>query len=108
MTDLKDTTQLVLGPFHGQVACQRIKFGRGVCGKAAQDQETQIIADVELFPGHIACDSKSRSEIVVPIVLQGRTIAVIDVDCEEVNGFDEVDRVKLKALANLLADGCDW
>lgn len=108
MTEAKDPSQLVLAPFQGQVACQRIRWGQGVCGKAAESQSTQLVADVQAFPGHIACDAKSRSEIVVPIILQGKTVAVIDVDCEVVEGFDDVDLVKLESLADLLASGCDW
>ncbi|KAF6845242.1 gaf domain nucleotide-binding protein [Colletotrichum musicola] len=99
---------LILGPFQGKVACQTIPFGRGVCGAAASTRETQLVPDVDAFPGHIACDGDSRSEIVVPIVSGGKLVAIIDVDCAEVNGFDDVDRVWLEKLAVLLAEGCDW
>ncbi|KAF5025226.1 hypothetical protein F66182_2692 [Fusarium sp. NRRL 66182] len=105
--------QLVLGPFQGKVACQTIKFGKGVCGAAATTQETQLVRDVDKFPGHIACDGDSKSEIVVPIVVtQGdafkKLVAIIDIDCAELNGFDEVDKAHLEELAVLLAKSCDW
>lgn len=112
--DPKDTSglQLVLGPFQGKVACQAIAFGKGVCGTAAAEQTTQLVPDVEQFPGHIACDGDSRSEIVVPIVVGDaearRLVAIIDIDCAELNGFDEVDKRYLEKLAGLLARGCDW
>ncbi|KAF5559875.1 Free methionine-R-sulfoxide reductase [Fusarium napiforme] len=105
--------QLILGPFQGKVACQTIKFGKGVCGAAAATQETQLVRDVEEFPGHIACDGDSKSEIVVPIVVtqedgSKKLVAIIDIDCAELNGFDEVDKVHLEQLAALLAKSCDW
>ncbi|KAI8672609.1 Free methionine-R-sulfoxide reductase [Fusarium sp. Ph1] len=105
--------QLILGPFQGKVACQTIQFGKGVCGAAAESQQTQLVHDVEKFPGHIACDGDSKSEIVVPIVAeQGdgskKLVAIIDIDCAELNGFDEVDKAHLEQLAALLAKGCDW
>jgi L-methionine (R)-S-oxide reductase len=99
---------LILGPFQGQVACQVIEIGRGVCGTAAQKKETQVVKNVDEFPGHIACDSASKSEIVVPIVQGGRTVAIIDVDCAELNGFDEEDREYLEELAALIAKACDF
>ncbi|KAI0012542.1 GAF domain-like protein [Xylariaceae sp. FL0662B] len=104
--------QLILGPFQGKSACQTIAFGRGVCGAAVATQTTQLIPDVEKFPGHIACDGDSKSEIVVPIVVgEGeakKLVAIIDIDCADFNGFDEVDRKYLEQLAELLAKGCDW
>ncbi|KAM0333265.1 hypothetical protein ACHAQA_001926 [Verticillium albo-atrum] len=100
--------QLILGPFHGKVACQTIAFGRGVCGAAAATGETQLVRDVEAFPGHIACDGDSKSEIVVPIVVEGKVVAIIDIDCAVLDGFDEVDREWLERLAVLLAKSCDW
>jgi L-methionine (R)-S-oxide reductase len=100
--------QLILGPFQGKVACQTIAFGRGVCGAAAKTQETQLVPDVEKFPGHIACDGDSRSEVVVPIVVKGKVVAIIDVDCKVENGFDEVDRGYLEKLAKMIGEGCDW
>ncbi|KAI1418529.1 GAF domain-like protein [Hypoxylon sp. FL1857] len=105
--------QLILGPFQGKVACQAILFGKGVCGTAAETQTTQLVADVEKFPGHIACDGDSKSEIVVPIVVDGegetkKLVAIIDVDCAVLDGFDEVDKKYLEQLAELLARSCDW
>jgi L-methionine (R)-S-oxide reductase len=109
--DLSSSTpQLILGPFQGKVACQTIAFGRGVCGAAAESQSTQLVKDVEQFPGHIACDGDSKSEIVVPIIAgESKTVvAIIDIDCAELNGFDEVDKKHLEDLAALLAKSCDW
>jgi putative methionine-R-sulfoxide reductase with GAF domain len=102
------TPSLILGPFHGKVACQTIKFGRGVCGTAAASRQTQLVPDVDAFPGHIACDGDSRSEVVVPVLHAGEVVAIIDVDCAVVNGFDEVDRVWLERLAELVSRSCDW
>ncbi|KAJ8125780.1 hypothetical protein O1611_g7858 [Lasiodiplodia mahajangana] len=103
--------QLILGPFQGKVACQTILFGRGVCGAAASTQATQLVPDVEKFPGHIACDGDSKSEIVVPITVgEGdakKVVAIIDIDCAELNGFDEVDKKYLEQLAALLGRSCD-
>ncbi|KAF9887697.1 hypothetical protein FE257_009650 [Aspergillus nanangensis] len=99
---------LLLGPFQGRPACQEIRFGRGVCGTAAQTRQTVIVPDVMSFPGHIACDASSRSEIVVPILVAGETVAIIDVDCAVVGGFDEEDRRYLEELAGVLAECCDW
>ncbi|GKT45103.1 free methionine-R-sulfoxide reductase [Colletotrichum spaethianum] len=100
---------LILGPFMGKVACQTIPFGRGVCGAAAATRETQLVPDVDAFPGHIACDGDSKSEVVVPVVAEGgKLVAIIDVDCAVTQGFDEVDRVWLEKLAALLAKSCDW
>lgn len=96
--------ELVLGPFQGDVACTRIGFGKGVCGSAWQKAETIIVPDVEQFPGHIACSSKSRSEIVVPILSNKKVVAVLDVDSDQLNDFDEIDQVGLEAIANLLSD----
>ncbi|EEY14414.1 yebR [Verticillium alfalfae VaMs.102] len=97
------------GPFQGKVACQTIRFGRGVCGTAAATAATQLVRDVEAFPGHIACDGDSKSEIVVPIVAKGgKVVAIIDIDCTVLDGFDEVDQHWLEKLAALLAEGCDW
>ena len=100
--------QLILGPFQGKVACQTIAFGKGVCGAAAQSQKTQLVPDVEKFPGHIACDGDSKSEIVVPIIKAGKVVAIIDIDCAVENGFDEDDQEQLESLARLLAQSCDW
>ncbi len=90
--------ELVLGPFQGPVACTRIKIGRGVCGTAWQKGETIIVPDVEKFPGHIACSSASKSEIVVPVNKNGKIVSVLDVDSEFLNSFDETDREYLEKL----------
>ncbi|KIX05133.1 uncharacterized protein Z518_06005 [Rhinocladiella mackenziei CBS 650.93] len=107
--DPKDSTQLILGPFMGKVACQTIRIGKGVCGAAADgDGRTVLVKDVERFPGHIACDGDSRSEIVVPIRAGGKVVGVMDVDCAEVEGFDDEDQEGLEAIAELLGQSCDW
>ncbi|KAK5053177.1 hypothetical protein LTR84_002151 [Exophiala bonariae] len=101
--------QLILGPFMGKVACQTIRIGRGVCGAAAQGTgRTVLVKDVEAFPGHIACDGDSRSEIVVPIRTGGKVVGVIDIDCAELEGFDEEDQKSLEAIADLLGKSSDW
>ncbi|WP_025118077.1 GAF domain-containing protein [Bacillus sp. H1m] len=94
--------QLVLGPFQGMPACVRIPFGRGVCGVAAETKTTQLVADVHQFSGHIACDSASNSEIVVPIVKEGAVIGVLDIDSPEKNRFDEVDQCYLEKFVETL------
>ena len=93
---------LVLGPFQGKVACIHIPLGRGVCGTAAQRDATLLVPDVHAFPGHIACDSASNSEIVVPIHGGGRVVAVLDIDSPVKNRFTEVDRAGLEAFAGVL------
>lgn len=95
--------QLVLGPFQGPVACTRIPFGRGVCGTAWQRRETVVVPDVEAFPGHIACSSASRSEIVVPILRDGDVLGVLDIDSRELATFDHEDAAGLAPIATLLA-----
>jgi L-methionine (R)-S-oxide reductase len=97
--------ELVVGPFQGPIACTRISKGRGVCGKAWQEGRTLIVPDVEAFPGHIACSSLSRSEIVVPIYHQGEVVGVLDADSIELNGFDEEDR---RWLEQVVADWKIW
>jgi GAF domain-containing protein len=94
--------ELVLGPFQGPVACTRIKKGRGVCGTSWARQETIIVPDVEQFPGHIACSSLSRSEIVVPIFKDGRVIGVLDVDSEHLSHFDETDKQYLEEIVTYI------
>lgn len=94
--------ELILGPFQGPLACSRIKFGRGVCGTAWKEQTTQVVPDVELFPGHIACSSLSRSEIVVPVWRGEEIVAVLDIDSEHLATFDEVDRAWLERIVSLL------
>jgi len=130
-TDPTNPRQLILGPFQGQVACQHIAFGKGVCGAAAETRVTQLVEDVEKFPGHIACDGASKSEIVVPIVkdekvspdplglretvvsfgiilTEEQVVAIIDIDCAELNGFNVDDQTALEELAQLLAESCDF
>ena len=95
--------ELILGPFQGPLACTRIKFGRGVCGTAWATRTTQVVPDVEQFPGHIACSSQSRSEIVVPIFSKkGQVIAVLDIDSQYLHTFDDVDKCYLEQIAKLL------
>lgn len=94
--------ELVLGPFQGPVACTRIGFGKGVCGTSWKEQRTIIVPDVEEFPGHIACSSLSRSEIVVPIKQNNQVIGVIDIDSEHLNTFDETDVNQLEKLAEMM------
>ncbi len=98
---------LVLGPFQGKLACTRIAAGKGVCGAAAQRRCTVVVPDVEAFPGHIACDAGSRSEIVVPVVRAGEVVAVLDLDSESLDRFDAVDAEHLERVAALVA-GLDW
>jgi len=95
--------ELVLGPFQGKAACIRIPLGKGVCGTAAASGETQVVADVHAFPGHIACDAASRSELVVPIVRDGAVLGVIDLDSPEPGRFDAEDAAGCEALAALLS-----
>ena len=94
--------ELVLGPFQGPMACTRIKKGRGVCGTAWQQEETQVVPDVDKFPGHIACSSLSRSEIVVPVRQGEDIIAVLDIDSAELNTFDQTDRHYLEEIVAML------
>ncbi|NVK51221.1 MAG: GAF domain-containing protein [Cyclobacteriaceae bacterium] len=95
--------QLVLGPFQGPIACTRINFGKGVCGTAWKEAKTQLVPDVDLFPGHIACSSASRSEIVVPLLKNGEVQLVLDVDSDELNDFDQDDQRYLEQLMEILA-----
>lgn len=95
--------ELVLGPFQGPVACTRIRKGKGVCGTSWAEKRTLIVPDVEKFPGHIACSSRSRSEIVVPIIRNGEVAGVLDVDSEDLNAFDETDQAFLEEIISLLA-----
>lgn len=95
--------ELVLGPFQGKAACIRIAMGKGVCGTAAQTRETQLVADVHAFPGHIACDAASRSELVVPVVHDGRLLGVLDLDSPEPARFDAEDAAGCEALMAVLA-----
>jgi len=100
--------ELVLGPFQGKVACVRIALGRGVCGTAAERRETLIVPDVHEFPGHIACDAASRSEIVVPLIERRRLLGVLDLDSPELARFDAADRAGLNAAVALLLESSEF
>ena len=100
--------QLLLGPFCGLPACTLIPLGRGVCGTAAAADAVQRVADVHKFPGHIACDSASNSEIVLPIHMNGRVIGVLDIDSPEISRFNEIDEQMLTRLVNLLESRCSF
>jgi GAF domain-containing protein len=95
--------QLVLGPFQGPVACTRIGFGKGVCGTSWKEHQTIVVEDVEQFPGHIACSSESKSEIVVPLIKQGEVIGVLDIDSERLATFDQTDKEWLEQIAEATA-----
>lgn len=99
---------LVLGPFQGKVACIRIPFGKGVCGTAAITDATQLVYDVHQFPGHIACDCDSNSEIVVPMHKDGQVVAVLDIDSPYIGRFTEEDKVNLEKCAKILEEACEW
>lgn len=99
--------QLVLGPFQGQVACVRIPFGKGVCGAAAASRQTQRVEDVHVFPGHIACDSASNSELVIPLVKAGRLIGVLDLDSPKLARFSEADQAGLERLTAIFLELTD-
>ena len=103
MVDPLKPTELVVGPYQGTLGCLRIPFGKGVCGTSAQKGETIIVEDVHAFPGHIACDSRSNSEIVVPVYdKDGKLAAVLDVDSTEIGSFDEDDKEGLEAICKSL------
>lgn len=93
--------QFVLAPFQGPIACTRIKYGKGVCGTAWKEARTIIVPDVDAFPGHIACSSASRSEIVVPVIWEDKVIAVLDIDSDQLGSFDETDQGFLEKIVNL-------
>jgi len=99
-----DQNQLVLGPFQGKPACTRIQLGRGVCGTAAAERKTQVVSDVHAFPGHIACDPDSRSEIVVPLLRDGVLLGVLDLDSPRVDRFDRADQTGLETLVGVLLE----
>lgn len=99
---LAEGEELVLGPFQGLPACVRIPFGKGVCGTAAQNKRTELVPDVHQFPGHIACDAASRSEIVVPMLKDGNVIGVLDIDSPSKNRFDHIDQQYLEKFVDVL------
>jgi GAF domain-containing protein len=100
--------ELVLGPFMGKPACVRIAVGKGVCGTAVAEQRTQLVEDVHQFPGHIACDADSRSEIVIPLVVNDKIIGVLDIDSPVLKRFDQIDKEYLEQLATILIEATDW
>lgn len=99
---------LYLGPFQGLPACLRIPFAKGVCGKAAQTLESVLVLDVDAFPGHIACDVRSRSELVIPLVHEGKLLGVLDLDSPDVGRFDVDDQLGLETIVKSLVAGTDW
>lgn len=101
---VKSEEELVLGPFQGDIACTRIKLGKGVCGAAWEQKTTIVVEDVDAFPGHIACSSFSKSEIVVPIIKNGTVYGVLDVDSDRYSDFDELDKIYLEKVALLVTD----
>lgn len=100
--------QLKLGPFQGNVACVDIPFGKGVCGSAAKEQRTLVVKDVDQFSGHIACDARSRSEVVCPIIIEGKTVGVLDIDSPSLNRFDDSDGEGLNLLIDTLLTNTEW
>jgi len=99
--------ELVLGPFQGEVACVRIALGSGVCGTAAERRDVVLVPDVHAFPGHIACDADSRSEIVIPLIQHGRLLGVLDLDSPSLARFDDEDRMGLSTIVKLLLESSD-
>lgn len=104
---LYDGNDLVLGPFQGKPACVRIKLGKGVCGTAAKNRETLVVANVHEFPGHIACDAASNSEVVVPMYLGDRLIGVLDLDSFEYGNFDETDKIYLEKAVEIILNASE-
>lgn len=105
---LMDRGSLLIGPFQGKTACMRIGIGRGVCGKAVQEERIQVVADVHAFPGHIACDAASRSEIVLPVWNNEKIVGVLDIDSPEPDRFDDFDREGLAVLVNSIGNSVDF
>ena len=105
---LIENGELVLGPFQGKVACVRIAVGKGVCGTAVKENATQLVADVHDFPGHIACDSASNSELVVPLRHQGEVVGVIDIDSPQIGRFDRLDAEEFEKIALIIEESCQW
>jgi GAF domain-containing protein len=105
---LMNKGELLLGPFQGKVACVHIALGRGVCGTAAKDNQTQLVKNVHEFPGHIACDSASNSEVVVPLRHNGEVVGVLDIDSPLLERFNEIDARELEEIAKIIEESCDW
>ncbi|WP_045523663.1 GAF domain-containing protein [Neobacillus niacini] len=101
---MDENNELVLGPFQGLPACVRIPLGKGVCGTSAKTKETLRVEDVHQFPGHIACDAASNSEIVIPLIKDGKLLGVLDIDSPDKNRFDELDQEKLEEITDILVD----
>ncbi len=100
--------RLLLGPFQGKVACVHIAVGKGVCGTAVLENKTQLVMDVHEFPGHIACDSASNSELVIPLRSKDRIVGVLDIDSPIIGRFDSVDASELEKIAGVIEEACDW
>ncbi|WP_295900690.1 GAF domain-containing protein [uncultured Bdellovibrio sp.] len=100
--------ELLLSSFQGLPACTRIALGRGVCGTAAKTLQTQLVPDVDQFPGHIACDAASRSEIVIPLIHNGKLLGVLDIDAPILNRFDDVDKAGLEKIVDIVLKGTEW
>jgi len=105
---LLHNNELLLGPFQGKPACIHIQIGKGVCGSAVSEEKTQLVQDVHTFPGHIACDSASRSEIVIPIRSGNQIVGVLDIDSPSTGRFDLADQKGLEEVVRILENGCDW
>ncbi|HEX2924748.1 MAG TPA: GAF domain-containing protein [Ruminiclostridium sp.] len=105
---LVEKDELVLGPFQGKVACVRIGIGKGVCGTAVKENTTQMVEDVHNFPGHIACDSASNSELVIPLRSGGKVVGVLDIDSPTIGRFDKSDAAELEKIARIIAESCKW
>lgn len=105
---LLKNNELLLGPFQGKPACVHIPIGKGVCGTAVASGKAQVVYDVHAFPGHIACDSESKSEIVIPIYSEGRIVAVLDIDSPVIGRFDEEDLKGLSQVVHILETSCNW
>ncbi len=105
---LLNNDELILGPFQGKAACVHIAIGKGVCGTAVQQDKTQLVEDVHQFPGHIACDSASNSELVIPLRNNGKVVGVLDIDSPSVGRFDLVDASELEKIAKVIEVACEW
>ena len=105
---LFDGNELILGPFQGGVSCVRIALGKGVCGESAASRQTVIVGDVKTYPNYISCDSSARSEIVVPMVKEGRLLGVLDLDSSLVDDYDEMDQKYLEEFVSILLDKTEW